>query len=366
MANDDLASATQPVGRPRATDLGLQIGLMPSGPHNALTDLEGVTVGHVSLISGDGPLRIGEGPVRTGVTVILPHQENVFRNKVTAAVHVINGFGKSVGFPQITELGAIESPIALTNTLSTWRVADALVDHMSDENQGIFSFNPVVGECNDSFLNDIVGRHVRAEHVLEAIATAHSPNTDEGNIGAGTGMTAFGWKGGIGTSSRICELPDGRYTVGVMTLTNTGDPRELRVDGVQVGRRLLPEGVAGDVSGSIMMVVGTDAPVTSRQLGRIGRRATFGLGRVGGIANHGSGDFIIAFSSSRERAAVDDSHLTPLFRGVVEATEEAIINSILRAETLAGRDGHTRYAIPVDELTSMLSDSRWNAPETPG
>ena len=255
--------------------------------------------------------------------------------------------------------------MALTNTLSTWRVADALVDYLSDENQGIFSFNPVVGECNDSFLNDIVGRHVRTEHVLEAIATARSPNIDEGNIGAGTGMTAFGWKGGIGTSSRICDLPHGRYTVGVMTLTNTGDPQELRVDGVRVGRALLPEGVAGDVSGSIMMIVGTDAPVTSRQLGRIGRRAAFGLARVGAIANHGSGDFIIAFSNAQERTAVDDAHLTSLFRGVVEATEEAIINSILRAETMTGRDGHTRYAIPVDDLSAMLSAYRWRAPENP-
>ena len=339
---------------------------MPHGPDNALTDLVGVTVGHVTLVSGEGPLRIGEGPVRTGVTVILPHQENVYRHKVTAAAHVVNGFGKSVGLPQIAELGVIESPIALTNTLNTWRVADALIDHLSDENQGIFSFNPVVGECNDSYLNDIVGRHVRAEHVFEAIATASSPNTDEGNIGAGTGMTAFGWKGGIGTSSRVCETPQGRYTVGVMTLANTGDPRELRIDGVQVGRHLLPEGVAGDVSGSIMMVVGTDAPVTSRQLGRVCRRAAFGLARVGGIASHGSGDFIIAFSNAQDRAAVDDVHLTPLFRGVVEATEEAIINSILRAETLTGRDDHTRYAIPMDELSSMLSASRWSAPEAPG
>jgi D-aminopeptidase len=341
--------------RPRAADLGLKIGLLPQGPHNSITDVDGVTVGHVTLVDGEGTLKIGEGPVRTGVTVILPHQGDIFKEKVTAAVHVINGFGKSVGFPQVEELGVIESPIALTNTLSTWLVADALVDHTSRSNTGVYSFNPVVGECNDSYLNDILGRHVRPEHVREAIASASSPNTDEGDVGAGTGMTGFGWKGGIGTASRICDCPQGRYTVGVMTLTNTGDPRELRIDGVQVGRRLLPPGVAEDVGGSIMIVIGTDAPVTSRQLGRIGRRAAFGLGRAGGIASHGSGDFIIAFSNSSERPDTDDTHLTPLFRGAVEATEEAIINSILRAETMIGRDSHVRHAISIKELGDILS-----------
>ena len=181
-------TATQPQSsRPRAADLGLDIGLLPRGPHNAITDVEGVSVGHVTLIDGQGPLEIGEGPVRTGVTVVLPHQGDIFRQKVTAAAHIVNGFGKSVGIPQVMELGVIESPIALTNTLNTWSVADVLVDYMCRSNPGIYSFNPVVGECNDGFLNDILGRHVRAGHVLEAISTASSPNTDEGNVGAGTG-----------------------------------------------------------------------------------------------------------------------------------------------------------------------------------
>ena len=335
--------------------MGFHIGLMPPGPDNAITDVEGVTVGHVSLVSGEGTLRAGAGPIRTGVTVILPHQDNTFRRKVTAAAHVMNGFGKSVGLHQLTELGVIESPIALTNTLSTWRVADAVVDYMSRENPGVFSFNPVVGECNDSFLNDVIGRHVRPHHVFEAIADATSANTDEGNVGAGTGMTGFGWKGGIGTASRVCEGPQGRHTIGALTLTNTGDPRELRMGGVHVGRRLLAPGVADETSGSIMIVVATDAPVTSRQLGRIGRRAPFGLARVGGIANHGSGDFVIAFSTALERPDIDDAHLTPLFRATVEATEEAIVNSILRADTMVGRDGNTRYAIPIAELAGLLS-----------
>ena len=352
-------TATQPQSsRPRAADLGLEIGLLPRGPHNAITDVEGVSVGHVTLIDGQGPLEIGEGPVRTGVTVVLPHQGDIFRQKVTAAAHIINGFGKSVGIPQVMELGVIESPIALTNTLNTWSVADVLVDYMCRSNPGIYSFNPVVGECNDGFLNDILGRHVRAGHVLEAISTASSPNTDEGNVGAGTGMAGFGWKAGIGTSSRVGDLPQGRYTVGVMTLTNTGDPRELRMAGVLVGKSLLPPGIGEEVGGSIMIIVATDAPVTARQLGRIGRRAALGLGRVGGIATHGSGDFIIAFSNSPQRPEIDDAHLNPLFRAAVEATEEAIINSILRAETLVGRDDNTRHEIPLEELNPLLSAAR--------
>ena len=341
--------------RPRATDLGLKIGLLPHGAHNAITDVPRVSVGHVTLIDGEGILEIGHGPVRTGVTVILPHDGNIFQEKVTAAVYVLNGFGKSVGFPQVAELGRIESPIALTSTLSTWRVADALIDFLSEENPGVYSFNPIVGECNDAYLNDIVGRHVTAEHVFQAIRGAGSPNIEEGVVGAGTGMTGFGWKGGIGTSSRLCELPTGVFTVGVMTLTNTGDARELRMDGVQIGRRLLPSDMMED-RGSIMMVVATDAPLSSRQLGRVGRRAGMGLARAGGIAGHGSGDFIIAFSNATEQAHIEEEELTTLFRGVVESTEEAIINSVLRAETVVGRDGNTRHGIPIDRVSEILRE----------
>jgi D-aminopeptidase len=294
--------------------------------------------------------------MRTGVTVIRPHRRNLFREKVTAAAHVVNGFGKTIGLPQIAELGVIESPIALTSTLNTWRVADALVDYLSRENAGVYSFNPVVGECNDGYLNDGLGRHVRPEHVFRALETATSPNLEEGNVGAGTGMTGFGWKGGIGTSSRYCDLANGRFTVGVMTLTNTGDPRELRINGFPVGKYLMPTGVSDDTGGSIMMVVATNAPLTSRQVDRLAKRAALGLGRVGGIASHGSGDFVIAFTNSNARPDTADAHLTPLFRGVVEATEEAIINSILRAETMSGRDGNTRYGIPVDQLVAAMRE----------
>ena len=343
--------------RPRATDLGLGIGLLAPGPRNTITDVPGVSVGHVTLVQGDGALELGRGPIRTGVTIIRPHGGNIFRQKVTGAVHVINGFGKAVGLAQIAELGVIESPIGLTNTLNTWVVADALVDYLATDNPGIYSFNPVVGECNDSFLNDILSRHVRHEHVFEALESATSPNTEEGNVGAGTGMTGFGWKGGIGTSSRICEGPYGENTIGVMTLTNTGNPKELRIAGREVGAHIVPLGVQEEVGGSIIIVVATDARVTARQLGRIARRATFGLGRMGAIASHASGDFVIAFSNSVERPDVDDAHLDPFFRGAVEATEEAIINSLLRAETMIGRDGNVRHAIPIEDLSELLTSS---------
>ena len=343
--------------RPRAADLGLAIGIMPRGVHNTLTDVPGVTVGHVTLIDGDGPLDIGSGPVRTGVTIIKPHQGNLFEKKVIGAVHVLNGFGKALGFLQVSELGEIESPIMLTGTLSIWRATDALIDYMAEQNPGVYSFNPIAGECNDGFLNDIVGRHVRPEHVRAAIDGARSPNIDEGVGGAGTGMTGFAWKGGIGTASRVCDIAGRCYTLGVLTLTNTGDARELRMDGVQIGRDLLPPPDAFDptrASGSIMIVVGTDAPVDSRQLKRIGRRAAMGLARAGGIADHSSGDFIIAFSNGDRSGLLDDSDLTSLFSAVLES----VINSVLRAHTVVGRDGNTRQGIPIDKVRKVLRMSR--------
>ena len=343
--------------RPRAADLGLEIGIMPRGANNGLTDVPDVTVGHVTLIDGEGPLDIGRGPVRTGVTVIKPHQGNLYERKVVGAVHVLNGFGKAIGFLQVSELGVIESPIMLTSTLSIWRATDSLIDYLAEQNPGVYSFNPVVGECNDGFLNDIVGRHVRPEHVRAAIDGARSPNTDEGVVGAGTGMTGFAWKGGIGTASRMCEIGGETYTLGVLTLTNTGDPRELRMEGVRIGRELLPPPDSFDptrAGGSIMMVVGTDAPVDSRQLGRIGRRAAMGLARAGGIADHSSGDFIIAFSNTDGGGSLDDSELTPLFRAAIESTEEAVINSVLRAHSVVGRDGNTRQGIPIEDVRRIL------------
>ena len=344
--------------RPRSIDLGIQIGHLSHGPQNSITDVEGVHVGHSTIITGEGRLIPGEGPIRTGVTVVLPHTNNLYRQKIPAACHVLNGFGKSIGLSQISELGHIESPIALTSTLNVWNVADALVEHLSDLNNGVQSFNPIVLESNDRFLNDAIGRHVKKQHVNDAISSASTPNIQEGNIGAGTGMTGFGWKSGIGTSSRICESLHGDYTVGVLVLCNMGDPRDLRIDGMQIGRYLMPPGVNDESGGSISFVVATDAPVTARQLNRMAKRAHLGLARAGGVVSHGSGTTTLAFSNSSDKPQIDDAHLTVLFRGVVESAEEAIINSLLGSETLSGRDGNVRHSIPSERLKNILRVQR--------
>lgn len=347
--------------RPRARDLGICIGELPPGPLNAIVDVPEVAVGHVSVVAE-------EGPARTGVTAILPHPGNPFTEKVCAAVEVINGFGKSVGLPQVAELGNIETPILLTNTLSVWAVADAVVDWVAERNPGVRSFNPVVGECNDGALNDILGRHVKACHVHQALAEASCKDTREGNVGAGVGMTGFGWKAGIGTASRLLPGPLEGYRLGALVLTNTGSAKDLRVDGGPVGRHLRPPKQAPPPGGSIIMVLATDAPLESRQLQRIAKRAGFGLARVGGIADHGSGDFVIAFSTGNRITArgeqgiggcrpVAEADLSGLFRAAIEATEEAILNSLLRAETLVGREGTRRVAIPVEGLVDALRRS---------
>ena len=344
--------------RPRSVDLGIHIGHLSHGPQNSITDVEGVHVGHSTIITGEGRLIPGEGPIRTGVTVVLPHTNNLYRKKIPAACHVLNGFGKSIGLSQISELGHIESPIALTSTLNVWNVADALVEHLSDLNNGVQSFNPIVLESNDRFLNDAIGRHVKKQHVNDAISSASTPNIQEGNIGAGTGMTGFGWKSGIGTSSRICESLHGDYTVAVLVLCNMGDPRDLRIDGMQIGRYLMPPGVNDESGGSISFVVATDAPVTARQLNRMAKRAHLGLARAGGVVSHGSGTTTLAFSNSSDKPQIDDAHLTVLFRGVVESAEEAIINSLLGSETLSGRDGNVRHSIPSERLKNILRVQR--------
>ena len=344
--------------RPRSVDLGIHIGHLCHGPQNSITDVEGVHVGHSTIITGEGRLIPGEGPIRTGVTVVLPHTNNLYRQKIPAACHVLNGFGKSIGLSQISELGHIESPIALTSTLNVWNVADALVEHLSDLNNGVQSFNPIVLESNDRFLNDAIGRHVKKQHVNDAISSASTPNIQEGNIGAGTGMTGFGWKSGIGTSSRICESLHGDYTVGVLVLCNMGDPRDLRIDGMQIGRYLMPPGVNDESGGSISFIVATDAPVTARQLNRMAKRAHLGLARAGGVVSHGSGTTTLAFSNSSDKPQIDDAHLTVLFRGVVESAEEAIINSLLGSETLSGRDGNVRHSIPSERLKNILRVQR--------
>ncbi len=329
--------------RPRVRDLGLRPGTLPPGPLNAITDVPGVIVGHVTLIEGES--------IRTGATAIRIAERNLFTQPLVGTVHVINGFGKSLGLMQTAELGRIETPIVITNTLSVWAAAEALVDWTLRENDAR-SINPVVGECNDSRLSDVVGRHVTREHVLEALESAHDGEVAEGNVGAGTGMCGFGYKAGVGTSSRIAATKGGDYAVGVVVVCNTGAPGELCLAGLPVGQRLIASAnEAANEDGSIIIVLGTDAPLTSRQLERVAKRATHGLARAGAISSHGSGDVVVAFSTTEPSSTfVEGRDITALFRATVEATDEAIGNSVLRSETLTGRDGTTVGAIPLDAV----------------
>ena len=331
--------------RPRARDAGVATGILPPGPLNTITDVPGVAVGHATLIRG--------ADIRTGVTAILPHQGNLFQQKVTGAVFIGNAFGKLVGSTQISELGEIETPILLTSTLNVWRVADALVDYMLalPGNEGVQSINPVVGETNDGYLNDIRGRHVGRDEVFAAIKDAKSGAVEEGAVGAGTGTVALGFKGGIGTASR--RLPDG-HTLGALVQTNYGGV--LTIAGAPVARelgvdveRLLGIGKGG----SVIVVLATDAPVDSRNLHRLGARAMLGLGRTGASGSNGSGDYAIAFSTSRSKDIVGNDAMSPLFLAAIEATEEAVYNSLFRAATTTGR-GHTVEALPIDRVMAIL------------
>ncbi len=330
--------AAQANSRSRARDLGIAPGIYKPGPLNAITEVAGVRVGHVTLIEGEN--------VRTGVTAILPHSGNIFREKVPAAIVVGNGFGKLVGSTQVEELGVLETPIVLTNTLAVWTAAEALADYVLAllGNEDVRSVNPVVGETNDGTLNDIRGHHVRKEHVLEALRKARGGPVEEGAVGAGTGTIAFGWKGGIGTSSRLAAT----HTLGALVQTNYGG--RLTVDGVPVGRAGMP--IPQD--GSCMMVLATDAPLDARQLKRLARRALFGLALTGSSGGHGSGDYVIAFSTARDKPPLADDSLSPLFQAAIEATEEAIYNSLLKATTMRGLDGRKVEALPVDVLRDLM------------
>jgi D-aminopeptidase len=370
--------------RPRIRDLRISVGDLPPGAHNGITDVDGVRVGHATLVSGEGPLRPGQGPVRTGVTVILPHGGNLFREKVRAAVHTINGFGKVCGFEQVRELGTIETPIALTNTLNVYLVGDALAQYAIRENPEIgistSSVNGVVGETNDGYLNDLQGRHVRAEHVWAAIEGATAWPVAEGAVGAGTGTSCFGWKGGIGTASRTVPGEVGGYTVGALVQSNFGRSGDLVICGVPVGRHIRPPAVQEHLvqgGGSVMVVLATDAPLTARGLYRLCVRAAAGLARTGSTYDHGSGDFVIAFSTAwriahwstaltRTQTVLADEGKTMewLFPAVVESVEEAVLNSLFRAETVAGRDGHTRYGLPVGETAALVR--RWREVDLTG
>jgi D-aminopeptidase len=335
------AMAQPATRRPRAPEIGIPSGTLSRGALDAITDVAGVKVGHTTVIRGSD--------VRTGVTIILPHGGNLFRDKVPAAVFVGNAFGKLAGSTQVEELGEIETPIALTSTLNVPRVADAILDYMLalPGNEQVRSINPLVGETNDGFLNDIRGRHVGRAEVLEAIARAHTGPVEEGAVGAGTGTVAFGFKGGIGTASRKA----GAYTVGVLVQSNFGGT--LQMGGAPVGRELAGRAPnSGD--GSILMVVATDAPVDSRNLRRMAARTMFGLARTGSSGANGSGDYAIAFSTQRNAAKLlSNEECSPLFLAVIEATEEAIYNSLLQATTTTG-SGHTVEALPIERTVEIL------------
>ena len=369
--------------RPRLREIGINIGILPAGPLNAITDVAGVTVGHTTIIRGEN--------IRTGVTAILPHGGNLFREKVAGAVFVGNGFGKLAGSTQVNELGEIETPILLTSTLAVPKTADFLMDYMLGlpGNEGVRSINPLVAETNDGGLNDIRGRHITRDDVFNAIKNAKGGSVEEGSVGAGTGTVAFGWKGGIGTASRRLPANLGGYTVGVLVQTNFGGV--LMIDGVPVGEELgryyLKDAVSDrqpaenglkntqdatgrptdpgelDIAdGSIIIVIATDAPLDHRQLTRLASRSMAGLARTGSSMTNGSGDYAIAFSTAnrinaaesvRNVTVLGNDAMSPLFQAVIEAAEEAIINSLFKATTVTG-NGRTVEALPIEKVREIL------------
>ena len=367
--------SAQSQNRPRARDVGVRVGILPPGPLNAITDVSGVLVGHTTIIRGDN--------VRTGVTAILPHGGNLFREKVPGAVFVGNGFGKLAGSTQVNELGEIETPILLTSTLSVPRVADYLLDYMLalPGNEDVQSINPLVGETNDGYLNDIRGRHITRDDVFAAIKGAKAGAVAEGSVGAGTGTVAFGFKGGIGTASRKLSARLGGFTVGVLVQTNFGGV--LTINGAPVGQELdryyLREELnqaartrgrkETDADGSIIIVIATDAPVDARNLERMAARAMMGLARTGAAGSNGSGDYAIAFSTAEDvrvrtqsqsernvpriTKTLPNDAMSPLFLAVIESTEEAIYNSLFKATTVTGK-GHTVEALPLDRTVEIL------------
>jgi D-aminopeptidase len=370
------AQNTTPHARPRVSDLGLKVGILPTGPLDAITDVAGVEVGHTTIIRGDN--------IRTGVTAVLPHSGNLYREKVPGAIFVGNGFGKLAGSTQVDEMGSIETPILLTSTTSVSRVADALISYMLTlpANDDVLSINPVVGETNDGYLSDIRGRHITPDDVFAALKNAKGGPVEEGAVGAGTGTVVFGWKGGIGTSSRRLPANLGGYTVGVLVQTNFGGV--LTIAGAPVGQELgqyylreeLQQASGGGgtgkdkADGSCMIVVATDAPLDALNLKRLAARAWLGIARTGSSASNGSGDYAIAFSTAPQvRIHADDKALTrnmevmandamsPLFLAAIEATEEAVYNSMFKATTMTG-NGHTVEALPIEKTVDILKEHR--------
>jgi D-aminopeptidase len=364
------AQATEPATKPRTRDIGISVGVLPTGTLNAITDVPGVLVGHTTIIRGEN--------IRTGVTAIVPHGGNLFQDKVAGAVFVGNGFGKLMGSTQVNELGEIETPVLLTSTLSVPKTADFLLDYMLalPGNENVPSINPLVAETNDGYLNDIRGRHITRDDVFNALKSAKAGLVDEGSVGAGTGTVAFGWKGGIGTSSRILPSSFGGYTVGILVQTNFGGV--LSIDGVPVGVELgkyylkdasydlTPKSKTQNpksADGSIIIVIATDAPLDHRQLNRLAARSMSGLARTGSSMTNGSGDYAIAFSTSNRIRASDkirsiqvvgNDAMSPLFQAVIEAAEEAIYNSMLKATTMTGKEKRTIEALPVDRVKELM------------
>lgn len=351
------------VAQQRPRELGIHIGVLTPGINNAITDVKGVLVGHVTLKDGE---------IKTGVTAIVPHDKNIFQNKVPGAIYVGNGFGKLAGSTQVEELGNIETPIILTNTLSVAQGLEGLIDYTLsyEENKNVRSVNGIVGETNDGGLNDIQGRHVKKVHVVTAIKNAKNGKVEEGSVGAGTGTICFGFKGGIGTSSRVLPKNLGGYTVGVLAQTNFGGV--LQIDGVPIGEELgeyaYKNAIEGSVDGSCMMVVATDAPLDSRNLKRLAKRAIMGLAKTGGIASNGSGDYVIAFSANESVRIPFDSdkstdtytflrndEMSPLFMATIEATEEAIINSLFAATQVGKlRNGDEVKPLPIEKVIELM------------
>lgn len=365
------------VPRVRARELGISLGRFRPGKFNAITDVEGVLVGHSTIIQGEGPLVVGAGPVRTGVTAIMPNQANIFMERLAGGAFVLNGAGEVSGLTQVVEWGLIETPILLTNTMSVGAVSDAVARYMVDRHPGIGDEHdviiPVVGECDDSYLNDISGRHVKRQHVLEAISQARSGPVAEGCVGGGTGMVTCDFKGGIGTSSR--KLPEvfGGYTLGVLVMSNFGKMHNLRIGGLPLGEALegkfkqLPK--RQNSYGSIIAVVATDAPLLPHQIHRLCKRVALGIGRVGSYAAHGSGEIVVGFSTAnviprRTRKMVYkmkillDQRLDPLYEAVMDCTEEAILNSMCMATSMTGINGNFVPALPLDEVKHLWDIAR--------
>ncbi|NDD91166.1 S58 family peptidase [bacterium] len=359
--------------RCRARDLGINIGFYEPGPYNAITDVDGVRVGHTTIVRGSGS-RGSKTIARTGVTAIVPASRDVFMESVMGGAFVLNGAGELAGLTQINEWGLIETPILLTNTLAVGACSEGVVQYMTEKHSEIGNIHdvviPVVGECDDSWLNEIIGRHVKPNHAIEAIEKAAPGPVTEGSVGGGTGMITCDFKAGIGTSSRRVRIFENTYTVGVLVMSNFGVMRDLRIDGKPIGRLIAPEFAETRKReknyGSIIAVLATDAPLLSHQLQRLAKRMSLGVGRVGSMAAHGSGEIMLAFSTAnrvpRESTkplysveTLKDIAIDPLYGAAIEATEEAILNSLFASDTMEGVAGHTAQGLPIDRVRELLS-----------